>query len=535
MPGRLWRDGALLTTCLLLAACGGQSNPAGAKDPGEAGYAEDGTFTYVYPDDLGAPDPYRNTLFGPNVSTFAYDSLVNILPGGKFVSGLAEKWTVSPAAATFTLRSGISCSDGTSLTASMVSSAITYVNNPKNASSVYGTFVPTQPLTVTADDASRTVRVSSKTPYGLWLYSVGRLPIVCPRGIKDPKLLTTGSDGTGPFVLTAAKPGQSYTYTLRKGYTWGPDGASTDLPGLPKTLVIRVIANESTTTNLLLSGEVNLARIAGKPDQQRLSAGGLDKVGLQVAGPWLWFNQLGQRPGADKRVRQALVQALDLDELVKVSTDGQGKPPTGLGPLDTDPCPGSEVFGQLPKHDVAAAEALLDTAGWVKGADGIRHNGGRALALGVHYVPTNTPQDKATAELAAQRWRAVGVDAKLVSDTFPTMLQTYFQTSDWDVYVRGWNNSMDQMAQYLSGPGVPKGSNVAGIDNPRYNALVAKAQKAVVPQACADWDSAEQALWQELNPVPLSDRPTFNYLNGAKAEIMGLGPHPIPTSIRVYK
>jgi membrane dipeptidase (peptidase family M19) len=81
----------------------------------------------------------------------------------------------------------------------------------------------------------------------------------------------------------------------------------------------------------------------------------------------------------------------------------------------------------------------------------------------------NTPQDKATAELAAQRWKAIGVDAKLVSDTFPTMLRTYFRTSDWDVYVRGWNNSMDQLAQYLSGPGVPQGRTSLRMVGLTYN------------------------------------------------------------------
>lgn len=202
-------------------------------------------------------------------------------------------------------------------------------------------------------------------PFGFVLNTVGQLPIVCPKGLTDPNVFKNGSAGTGPFVLTAVVPGQSLTFTVRKGNTWGPGGASTSAPGTPAKVVLKVVSDQTTAANLLLSGGANLAEISG-PDGQRLERAGLRKVQRLGSGAWLWFNHLGGRPTAGKQVRQALVQALDLGQVVKVSTGGSGGPSTGLVTRQPRPCTADTVSGQFPKYDLAAAGALLDTAGWRK-------------------------------------------------------------------------------------------------------------------------------------------------------------------------
>jgi peptide/nickel transport system substrate-binding protein len=52
------------------------------------------------------------------------------------------------------------------------------------------------------------------------------------------------------------------------------------------------------------------------------------------------------------------------------------------------------------------------------------------------------------------------------------------------------------------------------------------------PQACTYWNQAEQALYRNLDVVPISDRPITNYLNKAEARITGQY-IPVPTSLRV--
>lgn len=168
----------------------------------------------------------------------------------------------------------------------------------------------------------------------------------------------------------------------------------------------------SPTSCRLLSGELNFGQV-NEQDKRRLDESGLRNLEFPVAGTWLAFNQLRDRPLADKRVREALIRALDTAEVVKVSTAGTGSVPTGLVVLPPRPCPENTVDGQLPGYDTAAAERLLDEAGWAKGADGVRAKDGKRLTLSLPYAPTYAALDAPTAEYLAEQWRAIGIDVQL--------------------------------------------------------------------------------------------------------------------------
>lgn len=522
----------LAALCILGAGCGGRTNGSDGRH-GAADYATNGTFVMASAVDLGTFNPYQNRALQA-LFKFAYDSLVNLRPDGSYATGLAEKWTVTNKSATFVLRNGVTCSDGTPMTAGQVAAAISYVSDPKNASVLYNTWVPAVPLTATGDDASREVKVVLKRPFGFLLRTIGRVPIVCGKGLKDPKLLASASDGTGPFVLTSAVPGQSYTLTVRKGYSWGPDGASTSAPGTPAKVVIRTIENETTSANLMLSGALNFVQIHGE-DEQRLAARGLHKTESADSGAWLWFNHLGGRPTANEQVRQALVRALDFGEIIRVETGGTGGPATGLIGKAPKVCPGDTVAGQFPKQDVAAAGALLDQAGWAKGPDGMRSKAGKPLTLDVHYLPPVSPREKPTAELIAARWKAIGVQAKLTADTYDGYTRVFYKTGDFDVYMAGFGFDLpSQMKERVSGATPPKGTNGSGIDNADYNRLAARAVTMTPPAACPLWNQAEQALYRHADIVPIVSTADKFYLRGAEAKVVSFE-WPIPTSVRVLK
>ena len=494
----------------------------------------EGTFTLQMNKDLGSFDPYQNVNM-LSWANLAYDSLVNRKADGTFVSGLAEKWSADARSATFTLRSDVTCSDGTPLTAMQVADAISHVSDPANKSPQYGYNTPTGGVTATGDNVTRTVRVVPKEPFGFLLQTVGQLPIVCAKGLKNPDLLKSASDGTGPFVLTQVVPSQRYILTRRKGYKWGPGGATTQNPRTPKTVVMRVIENETTAANLLISGEVNLIRVAGQ-DRERLDAQRLTKKEMNTTGAWLWFNQIGDRPTADRRVRQALVQAVDLNEVIRVltsNTGGNAKPSVGLIAMEPRTCSDNTINGQVPTHSLADAERLLDEAGWTKGTDGTRQKNGKPLTINFRYAQTSA-FFKPAAELIAQRWRAVGVSVRISSDSSAEFANVMFETNNYDVYQSAFGFRLPvEMVKYLSGEAPPKGTNIAGISNPAYERLAAEATGMVAPQACALWKQAEQALWRELDPVPLADRSVANYLRNADAQFVGWDL--VPTSIRLKR
>ncbi|MCT2583460.1 ABC transporter substrate-binding protein [Actinophytocola gossypii] len=508
---RIAATGAL---ALALVACGGPGGSAGGRN-----LVDGQTFTMVLGTDPGNLDPHFTSLSATmQVDRFLYDSLVNIDVNGELVPGLAAEWEATTTEATFTLREGVTCGDGTELTATQVAENITFVGDPENASTRMGVFVPAG-ATATADDAARTVTVTSPTPDSFLARNVGGLHIVCAKGMADRKRLAQGADGTGMFTLTEAVPGDHYTMTRREDYAWGPGDWRADQPGLPDQVVIRIVGNETTAASLLLSGDVNAAGFVG-PDQQRVRARDLFRRDMLALVGELWFNQRDGLPAAADDVRRALTQALDLGELGQVLSGGTGERATGLVPPGFGPCEGDTVGDALPAHDLDAAARTLDAAGWTEGADGTRTKDGTRLELTLFYPTTLGPTMQAGAELAQQRWGDLGVDVTLKGGTDAEMGQLVGGQLPWDAAFVPLNVTLpSQTVPFLSGPVPPEGSNFSAIDNQDYLTAVRKASAIAGTESCAEWGAAERALYEQLDVVPFvnSSRPTFG--NGAEFEL----------------
>ena len=84
----------------------------------------------------------------------------------------------------------------------------------------------------------------------------------------------------------------------------GPGDWDAKQPGLPDTVVIKIVPNETTAANLLLSGGANAAPFVG-PEQQRLTGQKLFQRDVQAIVGELWFNQRPGLPAADEEVRRA--------------------------------------------------------------------------------------------------------------------------------------------------------------------------------------------------------------------------------------
>ncbi|RFU83925.1 ABC transporter substrate-binding protein [Streptomyces triticagri] len=513
---------------LVLGGCGGSSGGGDGKP------ADGGTFTMAYASDPGTLDPAKTVMsIAIGVNRYLYDPLIHLDDEGEPVAGLAQKWEATGTTATFTLRSGVTCSDGSALTASDVAKNIDYIGDPKNKSPLAG--VQIQPgTTAKADDAKRTVTLTSGAPDAMLLRNAGSVPIACGKGLANRKSLAKGGKdgGTGMFTMTEAVTGDHYTLTRRKDYTWGPGSYDGKAKGLPDKVTIRVIPNESTAANLLLSGELNAAPMTG-PEQKRLAAQKLFRKDLQAPVGQLYFNQNGGRPGADEAVRRALVGALDLPAVGKVITNGAGKPSKGMVTVEPRACTGDTVTGRLPEHDVAAAKSALDRAGWKPGAGGIRAKGGKKLALSLMYGTQNGPTTAAGAELVQKEWKALGVDVELRPVDSPGLNNALFGGGDWDVSMGPVAlNSPTQLVPFMAGPRAPKGVNFAGVHNAKYEALVEQASAKVGEASCPQWQQAEEALIDDLDAVPYYDSLTPVFGKGARFELSQGAI--VPSSIRMY-
>lgn len=519
----------LAASALALTACSGSG---GSGNASSGTLANGRTFTVSIATDPGNLDPLMTVLSATRgVDRYLYASLINLTSDGKSVSGLAEKWSATTTKATFTLRQGVTCSDGSPLTARDVAANIDFVGDPKNKSPLAG--IQVMPGTkATADDNTRTVTVTSGAPDAFLLRNVGTLLITCGKGLTDPGRLAKGQDGTGMFTISGIVPNDRYTLTRRKDFTWGPGAWDPHQAGLPDRVVIRVVQNETTAANLLLSGGLNAAQIVG-PDRDRLMAQNLFHSDQVAPIGEFFLNQAAGRPTQDDAVRRALVQALDLGQLGKVLTSNKGKPSRGMVTLAPTPCTGDPVSGNLPGHDTAAAKAALDAAGWTVGSDGVRAKAGKKLALTVIYGTQLGPTMVSAAELVQQVWKSMGVKVTLKGVDSPGLNEVLFSTGAWDVSMGPLTiNLPSQLVPFVSGPVPPQGTNFAHVQNQRYDALTHQAAAKAGAGGCGDWNAAETELIKAVDAVPYYNNviPTFG--KGAKFEVRDALD---PATIRMYE
>ncbi|GAA1757626.1 ABC transporter substrate-binding protein [Nocardioides hankookensis] len=505
----------LCVTAVLLAGCGGSDSGGSSDGSSSSDYVDGGTFTMALKGDPGKLDPQSSAssqLF--TVNQLAYDNLVAVDGDtGEIESQLATDWKVDGTTVTLTLAKGITCADGSPFTATTVADNIAYVGDPKNKSAYLGVFLPAG-ATAKADDAAGTVTITLAQPAPFVLNGLASLPMVCDAGMKDRASLSKTTSGTGPYELTEAVPGDHYTYQLRDGYTWGPNGATTAEKGMPATVVMKIVENESTAANLLVSGEINAASVIG-PDVKRLEAQKLFSYGTPALQGEQWYNHNDGHETSSADVRMALTQALDLGELASVSTADAGTPATTLAAIAPVACPGDSVSGSLPAQDVDAAKAVLD---------------GKKLTF--LYSSAGGSAVAAAAELAVQEWKAAGatVTAKGVDET--ALQGAIFGTGDWDIAWVPLNvNSPDQLVPFLSGPGLADGgTNFSGIDNADYSDGVTAANAKPGSEGCDTWLDAESKLVAAADIVPFANNVVKTFGNGAEFEYPG---QLVPTSIRM--
>lgn len=516
----------VLAVALVLSACSGDGG-AGEDQDAATGTAPDapsdpGTFTIGVANDPGNLDPSMTVLaVTRTVSRLSYDTLVHQNDDGSFVSGLAQEWEVEPESVTFTLHDDITCSDGSALSATDVKDNIDFVSDPENQSPLLGVFLPAG-LTTEADDEAGTVTVTATEPNAFLLHGFASVFIICRSGLDDPESLAQATQGTGAWVLEEAVADDHYTYSRREGYAWGPDGTSVEGPGAPSAVNVRVIANTTTLTNLLLAGEVNAATVIGA-DGQRLDNEGVPRVDVRASLGEHFFNQGPGRPGSDPQVREALLSALNIEALGTVANSGTHVPSIGLVTSQPAACPSQEVTGSLPTYDVAAANAALDAAGWVRSDGGVRSKDGTPLELTFIYPQAGGDSLSAAAELVDQMWTEVGADVTLQGVTSTQLNEIAFGTGAWDA---GWVpitvSLPSQLTPFLSGPAVPDGVNFAHLDNAVYNESSVEAQgTGELEAACALWAEAETALITEGDVVPMFDALTGLYYNGGSVRYRG--------------
>ena len=308
---------------------------------------------------------------------------------------------------TFHLRKGVKWSDGAPFDADDVVFTTHLILDPKT--NVLGR--DGWDLITKIDEPDKyTVVYHLKQPYSPFVVtffsSAGANPAILPKHLlehtadinKDP--YNAKPVGVGPFRFVEWRRGDRIIMEANPNY----------FRGMPKLTRVeyRVIPSRDTVLVQLQTGEIDMWANAARAYYPRLKAiKGFDVLRQPSYGfGHIDFN-MAHPVVQDVRVRRALSLAIDRNVL----RDKVGR---GLGIVQDAVISSASQFFEpsiktSPPHDIVQANALLEQAGWKRGADGIRVKGGTKLKI-TFASNTGSPDTDTQIELIRGWWKEIGAE-----------------------------------------------------------------------------------------------------------------------------
>jgi len=376
---------------LFAVGCGGSDDDAEATRGGTLVVAEDQA-----PANLNVLLADGVSVTGQRIATNVLQNLLTVDETGAYVPQLAEAvpsgedLVEGPLRVTFRIRPEARWSDGRPVTAADVAFTWRTMTDPANeVASRTGwdritAVTPGRTATGGECAPATCVTVAFDGDYAPWreIFSVSGANYVLPEHVlRGEDFDTVWSDGgivgSGPFTLESYRPRVRAVLAADPDW-WGAD----DTGGGPflDRIVVDFLDSSGAALTAVRQGEAQL--VSPPPDPALIRrARGLDGVEVQAV-PSSFFEYIilntAQPPLDDPRVRQALAHAIDRQQIVDVLLEDSAPVLQSiLRPFQLGFTPAYERYD----HDPAAAAALLEQAGWVRGDDGIFAQDGRPLEI----------------------------------------------------------------------------------------------------------------------------------------------------------
>jgi peptide/nickel transport system substrate-binding protein len=433
-----------------------------------------------------------------NVGAQIFDMLVERDANLKLVPALAAEMPrpVSPTVWEIKLRKGVKFHNGEDFNAESVKFSLERVANPANKLRGTSPFAPLDKVEIVEP---YTVRVHTKKPWPIFINAMGfrQASMYPPKEYagKDTAAISKNPIGTGPYKFVKWSKDEEIVMEAFPGYWRGAAKI--------KTVVFKPIPDDAVRVAALQNGEIDvavnipphLANIIERHPKIFLStAPSIRTIQLMIythqmdkdhkpTGPY-------NGPTADKRVRQALAYALDVDEIIKSVLDGKAVRVATMLP--------SMHFGYDPslkpiKQDLAKTKKLLAEAG---------HAGGLEITL-------NGPQgryvrDKEVAEAVAGQLNKAGIKTTLRTYEFVNYLNNMvYVHKAGPVWLIGWGTpTLDAETVYV--PLFRSGNIFANWHNDDFNGMVDEAQTIMdEKKRLAQYHKINKLWIEEMPAIPL--------------------------------
>jgi peptide/nickel transport system substrate-binding protein len=488
---------AIFSAVLLLSGCGGSNGKTAAASKPHTG----GTLIVGQYQEVTQFDPNRQYSWETwRIDRNIYETLVDedlSSPTGvpKIIPKLATSWTVTNDAKTYTfkLRQGVKFTDGAPFDAEAVRFNVRRFTDPSfkyydkvsatTMSLVYGdlaSFKVIDPYTVQYDfkhpflEFLRQIPNSGNAASGI--FSPAALQKYGQDGLADHPV------GTGPFTFQQRVRGDHTTLVRNPGY-WGPR------PYLNK-VIFKPVGDDQSRVAALRSGAVDLiSRVP--PD----SVATLEKAGFSVpenknVPQIIYYKYNFQNPYLrDKRVRQAIIEAIDRKQLAAKIYKGYAEAATSIINQGSEAYDPSAV--DYP-YDPEAAKKLIAAAGYKPGQ--------------IKFTILSDTTGQPTAEFIQQGLKAVGIEAQVQSFEWITYGTRSANLTATDGLVLGeWGYVAANWVQ------IAHNYNVVIHDGDKYSDTSAATNKAIEAAAHNSdpgkvtvlWQAASQAWAKDATVIPL--------------------------------
>ena len=256
----------------------------------------------------------------------------------------------------------------------------------------------------------------------------------------------------GPFVMQEYRPGDYVLlrrnpeyWRYREGQTQGPD-------------TVRLVIQQDRDVELarFLKGEFDLINSVDPENYERIlraQPGSVIDAGPSLDSDFMWFNQSPKSPMpawerewfASRAFRNAVSEAIHRDDLVRIAFLGHAQPAVG-------PASPGNVFWfnhslQPHRYDPQAAMSLLRQNGFQLMGGHLTDSSGHPVRFSIITNAGNKAREK-MALLIQQDLLKIGIEVKVVTLDFPSLLERISRNHDYEACILGFTNvEVDPMGQ----------------------------------------------------------------------------------------
>jgi peptide/nickel transport system substrate-binding protein len=423
------------------------------------------------------------------------------------------------------LKRGVKWHDGTPFTADDVVFNWEYARTPETAAVSIASYKDINVEKV--DDFTVRVKFAKPTPFWADAF-VGTYGMIIPKHLFADYIGGKSRDaptnlkpvGTGPYVFVDFKPGDIVRAKLNPDYHLAnrPHFDTIEIKGggdaVSAARAVLQTGEYDYAWNMQVEDEI-LTKLesAGKGKVLIVETGNIEFIMLNSTDPAVEVD--GERASvktrhplfSDPAVRQAINLLIDRNSIEKFI---YGRTASATANFLNAP---ERVRSKNTKYEfsIEKANAILEAAGWKKGADGIRAKDGKALKF-VYQTSINAPRQK-TQAIIKQACQKAGIEVELKSVVASVFFSS--DTANPDTYThfyadaQMYNTTMTQpdagffMNQYLSWQVATKENKWQGRNVSRWQS---KEYDEIYKQAEQELDAVKRAaMYIKLNDLVVSD------------------------------